>query len=132
MNANESKDPYEGHTPGPYSIERQTFLRHGGLALEGECTVVHMEGGLCEAIIVSLGCEENEKMATARLIADAPKLLEENRRLRAALERFLNGEVYENPPTGDYADFAELGRYTWPDRMAWIMNIARAALEEKP
>lgn len=69
---------YEGHTPGPWSYYEDSCAecRRTGTA---EYCIVEPDGG-------DHGQFSNE--ADARLIADAPTLLAENKRLREALEKY--------------------------------------------
>jgi uncharacterized protein YicC (UPF0701 family) len=69
---------YEGHTPGPWAFD----------GIES-CTVFNRESG--EMVAETLErFDDGEEIANAALIAAAPDLLEENKRLRHDLERANN------------------------------------------
>lgn len=103
-------DKYKGHTPGPWKwdfedidgdYEAYTCLMKGDKAV--------LEPGI-DAIYV--------EDANARLIADAPTLLAENKRLRDALEGIV---LYVKNGGGAIG----------VDREKRIHDTAKAALEEK-
>ena len=79
-------DKYEGHTEGPWilmkdgSYERYIALEPDDDYYEGEARVV-----------LHHSCERGFRASDAQLIADAPKLLAEVKRLREAIDNIAKG-----------------------------------------
>ena len=73
---------HEGFTPGPWTVEHDTNVMGVRLSVGLRASVAAC-GGFCTN--TDGGLYVDESAANARLIADAPRLYAENRRLRDAI-----------------------------------------------
>jgi hypothetical protein len=99
-----------GHTPGPWKADLQEF-GEGATEIVGICPVVRMNGA-CDAVVVSLGADNVECQANARLIAAAPQLLHALERVVSAFEMVEAGTTHHEKTNRSFLDlraFMELG-----------------------
>ena len=109
---------HEGFTPGPWSIELvnaagSLVYARIGPARRGSIAYTGVYGSRK----VNAKLSEDEVLANARLIADAPRLYAENQRLRDALERLADAE-----------DTYRLGDESGAREIDGALRQARAAL----
>jgi hypothetical protein len=79
-------DKYKGHTPSPWRVEGELTEGDDGWGQSGDSTLsIHGDGLYIGQIGADYGIHETHM--NALLIADAPKLLTEIKRLQERLER---------------------------------------------
>ena len=79
-------DEYNGHTPAPWRVEGELTEGKEGWGQSGDSTLsIHGDGLYIGEIGADYGVHETQ--ANARLIADAPLLLTEVKRLREETKR---------------------------------------------
>ena len=79
-------DKYEGHTPAPWTIDVHTIGK------DREITAIVIESNMTthsNCVLAEVEVENKYAEADARLIADAPLLLAEVKRLREEVEHLL-------------------------------------------
>ena len=98
---------YEGHTPGPWAAGTNRMDGAHVLAESGDRIICY-----CHS---RLGDDFSMTRANSRLIAAAPDLLAENKRLRAALQSIVDDYDYTQR-AGQHGDrsgaYAETAKYT--------------------
>ena len=102
-------DRYEGHTEGPWKWLKDSLL------LKGKAYATNRDA-YCDSFIISHrhldGDWPIDNKANAQLIADAPLLLEEVKRLREGIEKLANSmEISANKGKN---------RMSWPTRLLWV------------
>jgi hypothetical protein len=116
-------DPTEGHTPGPWEVEK---LRDGyGYAVvteAGGCYIAPHIGVGSGSYDSTSAAEDTERSANAALIALAPVLKAENEKLRAALQAV--AEFANAPIGGAFPDNTLDGRLSKIYEMA-LANITK-------
>lgn len=85
---------YQGHTPAPWRVEGELTEGDDGIGQSGDSTLsIHGDGLYIGEIGADYGIHET--IANAKLIADAPKLLAEVKRLRHIVDS-IPDDVWES------------------------------------
>ena len=118
-------DKYEGHTPAPWRVKGELTEGDDNMGQSGDSTLsIHGDGLYIGEIGADYGIHET--IANAQLIADAPLLLAEVKRLRVIEERhrrmanvlsdYCIEDVCDEFFEGDYSFYERLVKaYRWKE-----------------
>jgi len=92
MNEKIDTDKYEGHTPAPWRVEGELTEGDDNIGQSGDSTLsIHGDGLYIGEIGADYGIHET--IANAQLMADAPLLLAEVKRLREGIKSYLDLDI---------------------------------------